>query len=188
MTDPLEVTVPCPSCSAAVGFPGRLCRSCGAVVPAAVREALERRLEAADEDFRDGRAATRSASMILLLLALVSLGGGLGKYALEVSSDLAGRQDQVGALGELAMALAVGAVFFGCFAWARRNPLPAVASGLGVWLLAQVASTIASPISALPIGVGGFVRAFLRLAILLFLVRGLVAAARGQRLLRRMTR
>lgn len=153
-----------------------------------MRDALEQRLEAADDDFRDGRAATRSAATILLLLALVSLALGLGRYALEVTSDFASPAGRVGALGALAVQLAVGAVFFGCFAWARRNPLPAVALGFLVWLVAQVGATVASPISALPIGAVGFMSAFLRLAIFLLLVRGLVAAIRGQRLIRRMTR
>jgi hypothetical protein len=183
----LEVTVPCPSCAAPVGFPGRVCSSCKAVVPAAVRDALERRLEAADEDFREGRAATRSAATILLLLALVSVALGLGRYALEVTSDFASPAEKAGALGELVVQLAVGAVFFGCFAWAKRNPLAAVATGFLVWLLPQVGATIAQPISALPIGVVGFVNAFLRLAIVLILIRGLVAAARGQRLIRKTT-
>lgn len=157
-------------------------------MPAAVRDALEQRLEAADDDFRDGRAATRSAATILLLLALVSFAVGLGGYALEVTSDFASPADKVGDLGALAVELAVGAVFLGCFVWAKRNPLPAVALGFLAWLVAQVGATIASPISALPIGAAGFVGAFLRLVVFLFLVRGLVAAVRGQRLIRRMTR
>ena len=153
-----------------------------------MRDALEQRLEAADEDFRDGRAAIRSAATILLLLALLSLVAGLGKYVLEVTSDFASPTEKVASLGQLLVQLTVSAVFLGCFARARRSPLPAVAVGFLVWLLAQVAATIASPVSALPIGVVGFVSAFLRLVIFLFLVRGLVAAVRGQRLIRRMTR
>jgi hypothetical protein len=157
-------------------------------VPTAVRDALERRLEAADEDFRDGRGAIRSASTTLLLLGVVSVAAGLGKYLLEVTSDFASPTEKGGALGELLVQLAVGAVFFGCVAWSSRSPLPAVAVGFVVWLLVQVGTTIASPISALPIGVGGFVGAFLRLVVFLFLVRGLIAAVRGQRMIRRMTR
>lgn len=187
MADTLDVTVPCPSCAAPVGFPGRTCPSCKATVPAAVRDALEQRLEAADEDFRDGRAATRSAATILLLIALVSLAAGMGRFGLEVTSDFASPTEKVGALVELAVQLAVSAVFFCCVAWTKRSPLPAVAVGFLVWLLAQVGATIVSPLSALPIGVAGFVGAFLRLAIFLFLVRGLVAAIQGQRMIRRMT-
>jgi hypothetical protein len=112
-----------------VGFPGRACHSCKAVVPAAVRDALEQRLEAADEDFRDGRAAIRSASTILLLIGLVSFAAGLGKYALEVTSDFASPTEKIGALVELVVQLAVSGVFFGCVAWTKRTPLPAVAVG-----------------------------------------------------------
>jgi hypothetical protein len=187
MAAPLVVTVPCPSCAAPVGFPGRVCPSCKALVPAAVRDALEQRLEAADEDFRDGRAATRSAATILLLLALVSLAAGLGRYGLEVTSDFVSPPEKIGALGGLVVQLAVSAVFFACCAWAKRAPVPAVALGFLVWVLAQIGATFASPISALPIGISGFVIAFLRLLIFLFLVRGLAAAIRGRRLIRKIT-
>ena len=157
-------------------------------MPAAVRNALERRLEAADEDFRYGWASIRAASTMLLIIALASLAASLGRYALEVTSEFASATDRVGATGDLLVQLAVSAVFFGCAAWARRSPLPAVSLGFLVWLLVQVGATIASPISSLPIGVAGFLNAFLRLAVFLFLVRGLVAAVRGQRLIRKMTR
>jgi hypothetical protein len=157
-------------------------------VPAVVRDALEQRLEAADDDFRDGRVAIRSASTILLVIGLVSLAAGLGKYGLEVTSDFASPKDKVDALRELLAQLVVSGVLFGCVAWAKRNPLPAVAVGFLVWLLAQVGATIVAPVFALPIGPGGFMAAFLRLAIFLVLVRGLFAAVRGQRVIRRMTR
>jgi hypothetical protein len=187
MPHTLDVTVPCAACSAPVGFPGRVCPSCSAVVPFASRKALEQRLEAADDDFREARTAVRSAATILLLIALLCVAVGLGRYLLEVSSDLASSSDRVGALAGLAANVAVGAVLFGCAFAAKRHPLPAVGMGFLVWLLAQVGALIASPISALPIGITGFVVAFLRLAILLLLVRGLLAAIRGQRLVRRMT-
>jgi hypothetical protein len=180
--------VPCPSCGSPIGFPARACTSCKAVVPAALREALERRLEAADDDFRDGRANVRAASTILLVLALVTLAAAVGKYALEITSDFASPEDKRSALEELLVQCGLAAIFFGCVAWVKRSPLAGMASGFLVWMVVQVAAAIASPLSAMPIGLGGFVSSFLRLVVFLFLVRGLVAAGRGQRLIRKMTR
>jgi hypothetical protein len=82
----------------------------------------------------------------------------------------------------------VSGVFFASFAWARYKPVPAIAGGLIVWLGIQIAETIASPITALPFGLTGFLHAFLRLVVLLLLVRGLVGSIRGQAMLRRLTR
>jgi hypothetical protein len=43
-----------------------------------------------------------------------------------------------------------------------------------------------SPLSALPIGLSGFLVAFMRFAVLLLLVRGLVAALRDRSVMRKM--
>jgi hypothetical protein len=183
----LDVTVPCPSCAAPVGFPGRVCPSCKAQVPRPQRDALEARLESADEDFRDGRANIRTAGTILLLLSLLSFALGAGRYLLGTSTGFESGADRLVALVQLAPDAVAGGVFLACFAVARRSPVIAIAAGLLLWTANQVAQTVASPISALPFGLVGFVNAFLRLVVLLLLVRGLVAAIRGRALIRKMT-
>jgi hypothetical protein len=184
----LDVTVPCPSCAAPVGFPGRVCPSCRADVPRALRDALEARLESADEDFRDGRSNVRTASTILLLLALLSLALGAGRYILAAMSGFDASDERAAALAQLVFDALVGGVLLACFAWARRSPVFAITAGLLAWTGIQVAETIVSPASALPAGLVGFLNSFWRLVVLLLLVRGLIAALRGQALIRKMTR
>ena len=184
----LKVTVPCPSCAADIGFPGRVCPSCHVSTSRELRDALERRLEAADDQFRDARERLRSAASVLLVLGLLTLAAGLGRYFLETTSDFASPADMSSAAGDLVTQLALGSVYLGCAFWAKRSPRGAMALALIVWLGVQVAATIHSPISALPMGLGGFLYSFLRLVVFLFLVRGLIAAARGHAVVRTMTR
>jgi hypothetical protein len=163
-----------------------ICPSCGKVVPLPLREALEARLEASDEDFREARAKVRSAATTLLVLALLHAGAGLLRFLVERSSGFQDATEKVRAVASLIAYLAMGAVLFGCYAWCARAPIRATAVGLGTWLTLQVAATIASPLSALPIGLSGFLVAFVRFAVLLLLVRGLVAALRGRSVMCRM--
>jgi hypothetical protein len=153
-----------------------------------MRDALEARLEAADEDFRDGRANIRSASTILLILSLLSLAMGVGRYVLEATSGFDARAERAAALTQLVFDVVVSGAFLACFAGVRRRPVLAIAAGLLAWAGIQVAETVVSPISALPVGFDGFLHSFLRLVVLLFLVRGLLAAIRGQALISKMTR
>jgi hypothetical protein len=155
--------------------------------PYRVRDALEARLESADEDFRDARANVRRAASILLLIALFTAFLAVGRYVLDVSSELDGPAERTNALAELLVELALSGFLLGCFACVKRWPVSAVSAGLAAWLAAQVAMTIANPLTAIPLGLSGFLGAFLRLVVLLLLVRGFIGAIRGQALIRRMT-
>jgi hypothetical protein len=184
----LDVTVPCSSCTAPVGFPGRRCPRCGAGLSSDLRAALEARLEAADEDFRDARANVRTASSILLQLALITMAIGVGEYVLMATSGFDAPAERAEWAAELVLQLALGAVFLGCFAWVKDSPVLAIATGLVVWLGVQIAVTVALPLTAMPMGLAGFLVAFYRLVVFVLLVRGLVAAVRGRALLRKVTR
>jgi hypothetical protein len=182
----LDISVPCSSCASPIGFPGLVCPSCGKVVPLPLREALEARLEASDEDFREAKAKIRSAATTLLVLALLHAGAGLLRFLVETSMGFQDAAEKAMAAANLIAYLGMGTVLFACYAWCARSPVRATAVGLGTWLTLQVAATIASPLSALPIGLSGFLVAFVRFAVLLLLVRGLVAALRAWSVMRRM--
>jgi hypothetical protein len=184
----LRVTVACPSCSAEIGLPARICSSCHAALPRELGDELERRLEAADEDFRDARADVRSAASVLFVVGPLTLLVGLGRYLAEITSGFGSGEDKSGAAIALVIQLALGSVLLACAFWVNRSPRLGVALGLLAWSSAQVALTIQSPLSALPIGLGGFLYGFIRLAVFVLLVRGLIAAARGQAIIARMTR
>jgi hypothetical protein len=165
-----------------------VCSRCGAAVPPDRRAALEARLEAADEDFRDGRANVRTASNILLLLSLITMALGVGQYVLMATSGFESSAERAAWLAALVLQLALGAVFLGCFAWVKASPVLAIATGLVVWLGVQIAVTVALPLTAIPMGLVSFLAAFLRLVVFVLLVRGLVAAVRGQSLIRKLMR
>src|ERR1019366_4549650 len=129
----------------------------GKVVSLPLREGLEARLEASDEDFREAKAKIRSAATTLLVLSLLHAGAGLLRFLVETSSGFQDAADRGRAIVNLIAYLAMGAVLFGCYALCARAPVRATAVGLGTWLTLQVGATIASPLSALPIGLSGFV-------------------------------
>jgi hypothetical protein len=164
-----------------------MCPSCKAIVPHTVRDALEARLESADEEFRDARSNVRRAASILLVIALFTAFLAVGRYALDVSSELDGAAERASALAELLVELALSGVLLGCFALVKRWPVPAMSAGLVAWLVAQIAATIENPLTAIPFGASGLLRSFSRLVVLVLLVRGLTGAIRGQALIRRMT-
>jgi hypothetical protein len=186
MSELLNVTVPCPSCAGPIGFPDRACPACKAETPSALRDALEARLEGADKDYGEGKAKLRAARSMLLLLSLLSVAMGVGWYALMAMSGFDTRKEHAAELDQFLFEVFVGGALFACFIWAKRKPVPALAAGLVVWVGVQVAKTIEWPLTALPFGLVGFLHNFLRLAVLLLLVRGLAGAVRGQAIIRRM--
>jgi hypothetical protein len=188
VTASLNVTVACSSCAAEVGFPGRVCPSCHKALPSELADELERRLEAADEDFRDARTDLRSAGSILLVVGLWTLLAAVGRYLIEITAAFASSEDKIGAAMDLVIQLVLGSVLLACAGEVRYRPRLAVAAGLLVWLSVQVALTIQAPLTALPFGFGGFLFGFLRLGVFLLLVRGVIAAVRGQAIIARMTR
>lgn len=167
------VSVPCPSCSAAIHYGRGACPSCRRPVPRQLREALEARLEAMSEDFRDLKAHAGRAAIVLLVVAILHAGFGIVRCAVELSAGMVthSRNDYVEAFTGLFGNLVVGAVMLGCFAWARRVPVPALSAGLIFWLGAQVLTVVLGGLVVLsiPLMLGKIVATFV-------LVRGILSA------------
>jgi hypothetical protein len=167
------VSVPCPSCSAAIHLGRGVCPSCRLPVPRQLREALEARLEAMSEDFRDLKAHAGRAAIVLLVIAILHVGFGIAWCAVELSAGMVtpSRNDYVEAFAGLFGNLVVGAAMLGCFAWARRARVPALSAGLIFWLGAQVLTVVLGGLIVLsvPLTLGKIVVTFV-------LVRGILSA------------
>ncbi|HUJ63675.1 MAG TPA: hypothetical protein VLX92_34485 [Kofleriaceae bacterium] len=178
--EPLDISVPCPSCTAAVRFGERGCPSCGHALPASSRKALERRLEAASNQFRALKHNQLVASASVVVIGAGSIALGLVLYWLDTD-----------ALGETATALSrarvelgcnllVGVVMAGCFAWSRRAPTAALSTALVVWLASQ-----ASFASLVGVGAFGMISVrviIIKVVVFALLIRGIVSAVIAARL------
>jgi len=179
-----DISVPCPGCSEPLRFGDRACPSCRRAVPRASRAALDARLEAASGDFRDLKDHIRSASVTLVILALLYVGVGILAYLVESSSEpaLPTPQELLEARVSLATNLAVGAGLGACFFWARRRPASALTTALMVWLLAQVPALLVSRAPVLLFMATHPRPAVASLLALALLVRGVFSALRAERL------
>jgi hypothetical protein len=137
----LDVTVPCPSCPGWIRFGDRACPSCRAKVPPELSAALDERLEASDEDYRDLKGHVRTASGVLLVLgAVYAVLGIVAWYAGTVGNVTPPTaEERVETWVSVISNLLVSGAFLGCFAWARRSPLPALAVATAFWITVQLA-------------------------------------------------
>lgn len=159
-------------------------------MPRALESALEDRLEAADEEFRELRGHVRSASMVLLVLAVLYAAFGLVAWFAGLAIDLvpSSSTEREEAWISLAANLAMGGGLFGCFLWARRSPLPAIGAAAVLWLAAQVGVVVASgqPLFYwLLSGLGWY--GVMKLVTLLLLARGLLSGWRAARMRERLS-
>ncbi|MGE0867116.1 MAG: hypothetical protein AB7P03_01045 [Kofleriaceae bacterium] len=141
--------------------------------------ALDRRLEAANPDFRAFRTNLATASMTLLVVAAAHLVLGLVLYVFAADSTLAPptAAELTGARFDLLSNVFVAAAMIGCFVWARSAPIPALTTALVIWIAVQVVSLL----------FGGVVLISLRISVakliaFALLVRGIVSAVSAARL------
>jgi hypothetical protein len=174
-----DISVPCASCTAPVGIAHAACSSCGARLPAELRASLLARLEAADEDYRDARERTRSASVLLLVVALLHLAVGVIYFMLQRSASMVETADSsAAALVASGQTLLAGVVLLGCFSWSRRSPEAGIGAGVVAWLGMLVLPVAISPATffASFLSASGVGLLFAKLMVLVLLVRGLLAA------------
>ena len=140
----LDVSVACPQCSQPVRIGDDFCQSCGWVVSAEHKRALVTRLEAADLDgnVRRGRV-TRASAAMLILSVMYALSG----LVIFVAADGFGDAVELDAQRTLLINLGVSAIMMGLFFWSRREPLPAMLWALAIFVMVNVVSAIASPIT-----------------------------------------
>src|SRR5437870_1169595 len=73
----LDISVPCGKCGGPVGFGAKKCVKCGTKPSRDARAALRARLLASSDEFRELDAHVDSASVVLLLIALLHFAYGL---------------------------------------------------------------------------------------------------------------
>ena len=183
------VTVPCAKCNVPVGIKDDVCPSCRAPVSRQLRAALEARLDASDEDYRDAKLTARRASAVPLVVGAVCLTiAGVLLYA-DLATDLGGQ-----GLASTTVATCIGAAVLGllliaCFVWTRRAPVAGLGAALAIWLVAIALAVGASPLQWLVhsfASLRGVLQLFATIVGLFILARGLAAALRVRRLRRAM--
>ncbi len=179
----LKISVPCGSCTESITFGQRVCASCGAAVSSDARRALDQRLEAADPDFRTLKSNIRTASMILLVVAIAHLLFGLATYFVTIVGDLLPptAAELEAARIELISNLFVSVTMVACFVWARRTPTPALTTALVVWVAVQATTALAGGLALSTLRI--FV---VKLVIFAMLVRGIVSAVTAASLRRKL--
>lgn len=185
----LDVSVPCGSCSAPIRFRDRVCPACGARVSPDLRSALEARLEASSADFRELKENVGSASLVLLILALLHLGLGVLVFIVERRADLMPAEHGTDeALVSLIGNSTIGVAMLACYGGSRRAPVAALTAALVVWIGVNVIAWIGSPQSFLYafLSLSGVASLFAKLVVLILLLRGLRSAYRVRALERRL--
>jgi hypothetical protein len=187
MSDFRAITVPCPSCKADVGFPGRVCSKCQVPLPKDRRDALTTRLASASEVFRDLIGNEQRASTILLILALTHVVLGAMACAFQLQDDVLAPSEKAGAIDLFSVNLAIGASLFGCYVWSKRAAVPAIAMGIALWIGTHLLFSSISPLIPSMIGIAPFalVREILsRLFVLILLLRGLFSSLKAAKIRR----
>jgi hypothetical protein len=175
------ISVPCSACAKPIRFQDRACRACGAVVPASLRNALETRLEASDEDFREAKQRVRSAALTALILGLLHIGWPALRFVLARTGASAGVAADAGDVAALVADCLIGGVMLACFAWARRAPLPALLTAFLVWAGVHGVAALLSPATLLS-------GPFLKITGAVLLARGILSAWKASTVLRRLAR
>jgi hypothetical protein len=187
MSDLRAITVPCRSCKADIGFPGRVCAKCNTPLSKDRRDALTTRLASASEEFRDLLTNEQRASTILLILALAHVVLGAVICLIQMSGDVLEAADRIAAIDLFMVNLAIGASLFGCYAWSKRAAVPAIAVAIVLWLGVHIYANAMSPLIPELAGAPPFVvlREILsRAFVLILLLRGLFSSLKAARIRR----
>jgi hypothetical protein len=169
-----EVSVPCAHCSAPITFRDEACPACRKGIPGPLRAALEARLEAADEDFRDMLSSVRSATILYAGHAAII-------FFFARNASMAPEQRGAAAADALALGpdFVLAAAIFACFLWARRAPGPATGTALAFWIGVQAITALFAPLTI-------FQGVPFKLVILFLLGRGVLAALRASAVRKRL--
>jgi hypothetical protein len=187
MSDFRAITVPCLSCKADVGFPGRVCPKCNTPLSRDRRDALTTRLASASEEFRDLLSNEQRASTILLILALSHVVFGAVICLLQMTGDVLDASDRVEAIDLFMVNLAIGAALFGCYVWSKRAAVPAIAVAIVLWLGVHIFASATSPLLPELVGATPFVvmrEISSRALVLILLLRGLFSSLKAARIRR----
>ena len=206
--------VPCPHCGAANPYGAAFCESCGKALPPPVQagpRVLYGNQAAVTSagvhvQTEELRAQTKKASQALLLVAvLTTIGAALIAV---VVFNMPSRPGEVVIISpaDAVINIAVAAIFWGLFFWARKNPLPAAIVGLVLYVTLTVVQIVGVAIlmrevreqqernaavrgeqppaaSNNPIP-GGMCGMWLRILIIVMLVQAITAGVKHRKLLR----
>lgn len=178
----LEITVPCRSCGAPLGFAQSKCGGCARAPSRAERAALRARLSASSEDFRALDDQVSAARTVLLMVGLAYLAQAIFGLVFSRRAAFTDPELDAAALAQALYGLALGAVFAGCWLVGRAAPLSAIAAAIGAWLIVQLLS------ASVPISASMFAGLWFKAAVTILLARGLFAAVRAQRMLSELRR
>jgi len=163
----------CPKCGAEMARGIAYCGACGASMKTGMKRTYKPG-DAIKRIAKRGRMGKiNEGRNTLMWLAILNLGFGFLLYAL-MSNGLRGKESD--ALTELRLLIVLscglpGVIFIGLFFWARKNPLPAMISGLVVYLTFMILTIVVAPESLLsPLAM------VIRIAIILALVNGIKGA------------
>jgi hypothetical protein len=140
---------PCRACGAALSG-GLFCEKCGADQKALAFEAEKAQMLHSEH--------LKSARTSLMWVAFLSALGAVLSFGRDGGDDML----------LLVIGLTCSALYFGLWQWSKKQPLPAAATGLGIYVTLHAANAVADP-ATLAQGI------FVKIAILVMLVRAVRA-------------
>ena len=190
----IDVSAPCASCGAEVGFADRTCPGCGIEVSQSVRNALEVRFEASSDELREFKSRAHTATTVLLVLALTHLFVGLLMFCVQMRSSLSPTPAETSsALTTLLINGALGVLLIGCFVWSTRAPGAGLVAALVAWVGVGVLARSTSPPVEVPVAsvaailntvVSMAMLALVGLVVVALFLRGIAASLRVWLMLR----
>jgi len=173
----------CPHCGATNSGSSSFCQACGKALPSAARSG-PRLVTAADMPASSAarqlvgeelQKHLKKAKGALLAVAILQTIVGLFIFAAVRASASNGGNNVISPVVAM-IVLGIGVVYFGLYAWARRNPLPAAIVGLTLYITIHAVDAIADP-SALARGI------ILKIIIVAMLVQAIQAGIKYKRLM-----
>lgn len=178
----------CPHCGSENTEGASFCRACGKALPN-IASAGPRFIE-------DGGAATtiagtqaqnaelraqiKKASGALLIVAILQVLGTVLIYFLMSSTELGKRASDADRLTVTVVMSAIAVLFFGLYAWSRKNPFPAAVVGLVVFVTIHLADALVDPTTILQ----GII---VKIIVVAILIRAVKAGVRYRQLKRQAT-
>jgi hypothetical protein len=172
----LDISIPCEQCGGPIGFGLKKCGKCGTAPSRDARAALRARLMASSDEFRELDQHIGSASIVLMLIALLHFAYGSIAFVVSQRVPVVTAADMTEAGTLLAQNLAIAIVFLACWGFARGFPAAAIAVAISFWLFLQVGAMMLSPTAI-------FVGLWVKAVVLILLVRGAIAGIRAARYL-----